>query len=251
MVVDRTPFDFDVNATITLPNGSGDPIVFDLGNSAVTSYSGVDNAGNPLPSVSAFAVSSGDYTATNNHIDGGNPDVYPAPADPAVLTSSNTPSFLQSVSAARTFLDGERGAKNNAISQGRYFTNAIAAYVAGIGADSSFPLTFVDGDMVIGPGNPSGTGTLIVTGTLTVHGNFNFRGTILVLGEGKVRRSGGGGGKIFGAIFVAKFDDDDTVFQAPTFDVSGGGNANIQYDSSYIDRARDSFGHVVLGVREY
>ena len=45
-------------------------------------------------------------------------------------------------------------------------------------------LTFVDGDLVLGPGNPSGQGTLIVTGKLTLDGNFNFNGVIMVLGEG-------------------------------------------------------------------
>lgn len=36
--------------------------------------------------------------------------------------------------------------------------------------------SFVDGDLTLGPGNPTGQGRLIVTGNLTLDGNFNFNG---------------------------------------------------------------------------
>ena len=63
----------------------------------------------------------------------------------------------------------------------------------------------MDGDLVLGPGSPTGQGTLIVTGDLTLDGNFNFNGVIMVLGSGSVYRSGGGHGNIYGAMYVAKF----------------------------------------------
>ena len=78
----------------------------------------------------------------------------------------------------------------------------------------------------------SGQGTLIVTGNLTLDGNFNWNGVIMVLGEGDVLRSGGGHGNIYGAMFVAKFAKvglNSDVFQAPIFNTNGGGSANIQY----------------------
>jgi hypothetical protein len=263
IVVNRYTLDYDVNAVVTLPNGSGNPINFALGGSNVTSTSGTDLSGSGA-TLAAYAVSGSDYNTTNNVIDGclsdgthcGNgPNV--TPGDPAVLAGSNTPSFLQSVDKARAFLDGSEGMKNSAINQGRYFTTGAAATSSAAGIGASNPdgvLTFVDGDFTLGPGNPTGQGTLIVTGTLTLNGNFNFNGVIMVLGTGSVYRSGGGNGNIYGAVYVAKFartGASTDVFQAPTFDTSGGGTANIQYSSDAVDKAKAVGGHNVKGVREY
>ena len=146
---------------------------------------------------------------------------------------------------------------NSAINQGRYFTSGAAAIAstAGLGASNSDGvLTFVDGDLVLGPGNPTGQGTLIVTGNLTLDGNFNWNGVIMVLGAGHIERSGSGHGNIYGAIFVAKFDKTGAstdLFQAPTFDTSGGGTSNIQYSSSAVDMAKAVGGHAIKGVHEY
>ncbi len=264
IVVNRYTLEYDVNAVVTLPNGSGSPIAFALGGSNVTSTSGTDASGTGS-TIQAFAVSGGDYNTTNNVIDGclpdgtncggSGPNVYPG--DPAVLATDNTPSFLKSVKDARDFLYGTEGMKNAAINQGRYFSTGAAALAstAGIGAnnpDGAF--TFVDGDLTLGPGNPTGQGTLIVTGDLTLDGNFNFNGVIMVLGTGHVYRSGGGHGNIYGAMFVAKFSPtgaDTDQFGAPTFDTSGGGTANIQYSSDAVDKAKAVGGHTVSGVREY
>lgn len=263
VVVNRYTVDYAVNAVVTLPNGSGDPINFALGSSNVTSTSGVDAHGG-APTLAAYAVSNGDYNTTNNVIDGcqpngtncGNgPNV--TPGDPAVLAAGNTPSFLQSVTSARQFLDGSEGMMQSAINQGRYFNSGAAAISSAAGLGASNPdgvLTFVDGDLVLGPGNPTGQGTLVVTGTLTLNGNFNFNGVIMVLGGGRVFRSGGGHGNIYGALFVARFPrtgPDTDVFQSPTFDTSGGGTSNIQYSSTAVDMAKAVGGHNVRGVREF
>ncbi len=264
IVVNRYTLEYDVNAVVTLPNGSGNPIAFSLGSSNPTSTSGADVSGTGS-TIAAYAVSNSDYNSTNNVIDGCAPDGSSCngngpnvtPGDPAVLTNNNTPSFLQSVTKARAFLYGTEGMKNAAINQGRYFTTGAAAYAstAGLGASNSDGVfTFVDGDLVLGPGNPSGQGTLIVTGTLTLNGNFQWNGVIMVLGSGAVYRSGGGHGNIYGAMYVAKFAStgaDTDVFQAPTFDTSGGGTANIQYSSDAVDKAKAVGGHAVSGVREY
>ena len=262
IVVDRYTLEFDVNATITLPNGSGSAINFALGNSNPSAYSGLDVSG--TGTIAAFAVSNSDYTATNNIIDGcaadgtscnGNgPNI--TPGDPAVLTNANTPSFLQSVTKARQFLYGSEGLMNAAINQGRYFTSGADAIASAAGLGATNPdgvFTFVDGDITIGPGDPTGQGTLIVTGDLTLNGNFNWNGVIMVLGAGRVFRNGGGHGNIYGAMFVAKFAKtgaNTDVFGAPTFDTSGGGTSNIQYNSDAVDKAKGVGGHAVLGVRE-
>ena len=265
VVVDKYTLDYPVKATVTLPNGSANPITFNLGGSNVTSTSGADASSNGAPPIAAYAVSATDYNTTNNVIDGclpdgtncggSGPNVYPS--DPLTLTGANSPSFLQSVQTARNFMYGTEGMMNSAIDQGRYFTSGAAALAStpGIGATSPDGVfTFVDGDFVLGPGNPTGQGTLIVTGKLTLNGNFNFNGVIMVLGTGEVYRSGGGNGNIYGAIFVAKFARTgaaNDVFGAPVFDTSGGGNSNIQYNSDTIDRAKSVGGHAVLGIREY
>jgi hypothetical protein len=264
VVVNRYTLEYDVKATVTLPNGSGTPINFDLGGSNVTSTSGVDASGMG-GSIDAFAVSGADYNTTNNVIDGCDPDgsncsgsgPNVTPGDPAVLGGGNTPSFLKDVASARLFLYGSEGMKQAAINQGRYFTTGAAAIASTAGLGASNPdgvYTFVDGDLTLGPGNPTGQGTLIVTGKLTLDGNFNFNGVIMVLGTGEVYRSGGGHGNIYGALFVAKFPAsglDTDQFGAPVFDTSGGGTSNIQYSSDAVDRAKSVGGHSVKGVREY
>ncbi len=269
VIVNRFTLNYDVNQLIQMPNESGDPINFNLGSSSVTSVSGVDAFGNPLPTLPPFGVSSGDYAATNNIIDGcaadgtscnGNgPNV--TPGDPQVLTSANTAEFLKSVKAARTFLYGTDGVMAAAVREGRYFSTGQAAIDSPEGLGAGNPnevLTFVDGDLVLsaphGSATLSGQGTLIVTGTLTLDGSFNFNGVIMVLGAGRVVRSGGGNGNIYGAMFVAKFNRtgaDTDLFQAPTFDVSGGGTANIQYNSEEVDKAKQVGGHKVGAVREF
>ncbi len=215
-------------------------------------------------SLAAYAVSNCDYNTTNNVIDGCDPDgtncgngPSVTPGDPMVLVNTNTPSFLQSVSTAREFLYGTEGMMNSAINQGRYFTSGASALASAAGIGANNPdgvLTFVDGDFTLGPGNPTGQGTLIVTGNLTLDGNFNWNGVIMVLGEGHVYRSGGGQGNIYGAMFVAKFARTGAagdVFGAPTFDTSGGGTSNIQYSSDAVDRAKSVGGHAIIGVREH
>lgn len=262
VVVDRYTIDYAVNAVVTLPNGSGSPIAFALGGSNVTSTSGTDAAGTGT-TLSAYAVSNSDYNTTNNVIDGCLPDgtncgngPNVTPGDPAVLAGGNTPSFLQSVTNARQFLYGSEGMMQTAINQGRYFTTQDAAKASTLGLGASSPdgvLTFVDGNLTLGPGNPTGQGTLIVTGDLTLDGNFNWNGVIMVLGAGRVFRSGGGHGNIYGALFIAKFAKTGAttdVFGAPTFDTSGGGTSNIQYSSTAVDMAKSVGGHSIKGVRE-
>lgn len=262
IVINRYTLQYDVNAVVTLPNESGTPIAFALGGSNVTSTSGTDFSGG-TDGIDAFSVSGSDYNTTNNVIDGCLPDgtncggsgPNVTPGDPAILGDGNTPSFLASVAKARDFLYGmPEGMKNAANNQGRYFTNQVDAKASAAGLGASNPdgvLTFVDGNLTLGPGSPTGQGTLIVTGDLTLDGNFNWNGVIMVLGSGRVFRSGGGHGNIYGAMFVAKFSDTDTLFGAPTFDTSGGGTSNIQYSSDAVDKAKSVGGHAVSAVREY
>ncbi len=238
-------------------------MTFALGDSNVTSTSGADFSGTPT-TLSAYAVSNGDFNTTNNVIDGCNPDgsncgngPNVTPNNPSILDGSNTPSFLESVMKARQFMYGTEGMMQMAINQGRYFTDGASATSSAAGLGANNPdgvLTFVDGNFTLGPGNPTGQGTLIVTGKLTLDGSFNWNGVIMVLGEGDVLRSGGGHGNIYGAMFVAKFTKtgaDTDQFQAPIFNTNGGGSSNIQYSSTAVDMAKAAGGHSIKGVREF
>jgi hypothetical protein len=106
---------------------------------------------------------------------------------------------------------------------------------ADVGTTTNRKIVIVEGDAVLGPVN--GAGILVVKGQLTLNGNFNYQGLILVVGEGNVLRNGGGSGTIEGAIVVANTNDatSNTVLGEPTFDTSGGGNSDINYNPTQIN----------------
>jgi hypothetical protein len=262
VVVDRYTLDYPVDSVITGRNQSGSSMSFILGDSTVTTISGQDiDSGK---TIAAVAVDNADYQSVNNVIDGCDPDgsncgngPNVTPEDPTVLESDNTPGFLETVAKTREFLYGSEGMEQVARNEGRYFTSGPAAIASAEGLGANSPdgvFTFVDGDLIIGPGEPSGQGLLIVTGNLTLKGDFQWNGIILVLGQGNVIREGGGHGDIFGALFIAKFNKtgaDTDLFQSPTVNTNGGGSSNIQYSSTYVDMAKAVGGHAVKGVREY
>lgn len=110
--------------------------------------------------------------------------------------------------------------------------------------------TFIEGDCSLGPQN-SGSGFLVVTGTLTVSGNFNYSGLVFALGTGKVVRNGGGGGTIEGGILAANYTGNgSTGFGQVIFDTSGGGNSKIKYNSKAIENGLSLLGPRLLGVVE-
>jgi len=110
---------------------------------------------------------------------------------------------------------------------------------AQVGTTSDRKIVFVDGDATLGPVN--GAGILIVTGTLTLQGNFNYNGLIMCIGEGNILRNGGGNGEMNGAIFVAKTRDASgnllSELGVPAFNTSGGGNSDIRYDATQLSKA--------------
>ncbi len=131
-------------------------------------------------------------------------------------------------------------------------------------------ITFVDHDVSFGG---SGGGILVVTGKLTLNGNFSFNGLIIVTGAGGVERSGGGNGTLQGNIVVAPyehskviktaasgttaavFEDKSTVtatstFLSPQYDLSGGGNSTIVYNSSSVANGLTAVSNFALGVAE-
>jgi hypothetical protein len=249
MIIARNPFDATAPAMMTLigtPGGSP-AMDFDSGNSAHHVYSGADNAG-VVTGLPAFGVTNPtDYTIANNSA----ADNTTSDPKVAVVSGSSIPEYLRSPDKARAFLDAMqlRAIKEQAEGTATYLPNG------GSGTPTGF--TFVKGDYTMGTG--SGSGLLIVTGDLTTNGDTNFSGLILVIGNGSVNRNGGGGGYVYGAMFIASVDwpvaappaMPNTNFGAPYFNFNGAGNATMQYDSSAIDNALQTTPGPVLGVSEY
>jgi hypothetical protein len=163
--------------------------------------------------------------------------------DETTAGTVDTPSFLDSADRARAYLNG---LQSKAQSTGRYFKPGSGSSMTITDSINTGMFTFVDGDCTL----LSGSGVLVVTGTLTMKGNTEFRGIILILGEGRLIREGGGNGDIFGGITIAAFNRNAGGFTAPTFKTDGGGNSTIQYDSAALSMGTGS-GSNVSGIREF
>jgi len=250
MIVSRSAFDPAVPAMMTLIgtlNGAP-PMSFESGNSTNHAYSGVDNACVVLPcpaTMPAFGTTNAVDTAIATLNAASNTTSSPAAA---TLPSSSIPTYLQSPEAARLFLYQMQALAKAGQAAGE------ATYLPSGGSGNPTGFTFVNGDYTMGSG--SSDGLLIVTGELTTNGSTDFRGLLLVIGEGYVNRNGGGGGAFYGATFIARVDWPAqspalTDFGSPFFQFNGAGNATMQYDSTAIAAALQLLPAPVLGVCEY
>jgi hypothetical protein len=102
------------------------------------------------------------------------------------------------------------------------------------------PTIVVNGDLTLGP--VSGCGVLLVTGNLTMMGNYSWTGPVFVIGAGGSFTGGGGGnGIIDGSLFVAQTKNADGTMRsvlgtpAVSFNISGGGGNGIRYDHCMSD----------------
>ena len=244
LLLSKANFEFEVPAGVTF-RGADDctPLSLDTGSSGAKWYSGIDKAG-VEPQRPAFAVTPCDEDDAKAGIK--KPDTVVDPevgllGDGYTAGSVETPSFLDNADRARAYLNA---LQSKAQSLNRYFKSSSATTVNDSVNAPMF--TFVDGDCTL----TSGSGFLVVTGTLTMRGNTNFKGAILVLGTGVLIRNGGGNGDIYGGITVAAFNRTAGNFTAPTFNTNGGGNSTIQYDSSALKNGIGS-GMNVSGIREF
>jgi hypothetical protein len=247
LMISKAYFEFESPAGVTL-RGADDcsPLTLDTGSSGTKWYSGADLAGVEAQRP-AFAVTPCDVDDANAGIV--KPDTVSDPKvgtlgdDDTIPGTVETPSFLDSADRARAYLNG---LQSKAESINRYFKPGSGSATTVNDSTTSGMFTFVDGDCTL----RSGAGFLVVTGTLTMQGNPDFRGIILVLGKGVVVRNGGGNGNIYGGITIAAFDRTSGGFTAPSFTTNGGGNATIQYDSSAVNMGMGS-GQNVSGIREF
>ena len=247
MIVQKTNFEFDPKAML-LVRGADDgitPMAFDIGDSNAKFYTGHDNAASE-PNLPTFGVThSVDKVVADLAITKG---ATVEPVATQVVGTSDLPSWLQTADNARAFLTEMQLIGR---SMGRYFTSFSG--IAGTATEPKF--TFVNGNATL----DGGAGLMIVTGNLIMNGNPSFNGIILVLGEGTINREGGGNGNVLGSIYVAKFARSWPAaenglphpFLAPTIHTSGGGTANLKYDSVWVQVAKDALGDIVRDVREY
>jgi hypothetical protein len=247
MMVSHANFEFEVPAGFTV-HGPADcsPFSFDTGSSGTKTYSGIDHAG-VEPQRPAFAVTPCDVDDVNAGIK--KPDTVVDPEigvlgdDDTTSGMVETPSFLDNADRARAYLNA---LQIKAQATGRYFKAASGSKVTVNDSLNTPMFTFVDGDCTL----TNGSGFLVVTGKLTIRGNTNFKGAILVLGQGELIRNGGGNGNIYGGIAIAAFDRTAGDFRSPTFETNGGGDSTIQYDSTALKNGIGS-GMNVSGVREF
>lgn len=130
----------------------------------------------------------------------------------------------------------------------------IPAFAAGpYGTDAAPQITYVNGDFNFGAS--SGSGVLIVTGTLNITGNSSFNGLILVIGQGMMTEQGGGHGQFNGSIFLAKTNSSTRPYSTlaslatPVIQWNGGGTNGIQYNSCWAN-VGNNMHYLVVASRE-
>jgi hypothetical protein len=225
----------------------------DLGSSGAETYSGVDNSATD-PIKPALAFNNHDVATFLDALAKQKSKVLTSPAY-KVLNLPNEPApsgmgvdppwFLKTANDARTFVaQAEKRAQDLAdIGQKGVVLNSLDGAAGGPG--NSW-LTVVKGNCQL----TAGSGLLVVEGTLSITGTgINFDGLILVLGTGKVIKTGGGNKDTYGSIMVARFGPTGD-FLDPTFDVNGGGSTNVQYDSGSVATAQNLTGMKALGFVE-
>lgn len=252
MLVHRFLYDPDVPAAITLVGAdTGNSMVaadFDIGDSNAKGYTGADEAGGAVTKATFGFTRADDKQIADDFFAASAKASGTAEDTPRALLLNNgqLPKWLRSASKTRAFLSD---VEELAVEQDRRFTASPGKDDFGTSANPV--LTFVNGNCEL---SGSGAGMLIVTGTLTIKGDFEFDGVIMVLGSGSIIRNGGGGGGIFGGLVVAALDRNDAngkFLAKPSFNTNGGGNSDIKYNSKKVEDAFTQLGPTVKGVREF
>jgi len=233
-------------ATLTLV-GPASGAVFKPGSSAVTEYSGQDVASSIL--IPPIGTTNDELldTVLEKTSGSGSPPFNGTITGTSANVDAEMPFWLQNPTNLNYTVES---LKLTALKSGTYYSNGQTPTTVGDNA-SARGLTFVDGDLTLTP-TMGGGGILVVTGKLTLHGNFNFNGLILVTGAGGIERSGGGTGTLQGNIIVAPYNksDLDAGFLPPKYDLSGGGNSGVIYNSSSVANGMVAVSNFVLAVAE-
>jgi hypothetical protein len=222
----------------------------------------VQDAGNPTTGETALQVASDSRDHIINAIP--RPDHYTG-ADACAAGQPDVQNVTNTVNSTFTTPAG----LNNLVQEIQHSVTTTYGNnptISSFGSVANPQVTVVDGNLTFGPG--SGAGILLVTGTLTLNGDFTFNGSIYVIGAGKVVAGGGGSGQITGAVVVANIADNSgcpnspcytlnptdksytPTLGVPTYDWSGGGGNGIQYSSCSLKAALGAANFTVISRRE-
>lgn len=226
---------------------------FNPGSSNVTVYSGDDAVSTdiipPIGTTNPPNLNTVEDSVTGLPPHPFNGTVIGSPSD----VSNEIPDWLNSPAALDATI---QSLATVARSSGRFFPSGVQPATFGNNTTGQ-GITFCDGDCSF---TGAGGGIMVVTGKLTLTGNFNFRGLIIVTGQAGVDRSGGGNGTIQGNIVVSPYvggriEDGITpaataTFLAPQYNLSGGGNSTVVYNSESVADGLVAVSNFVLGVVE-
>lgn len=240
-------------ASLTLI-GVSPGFVFNAGTSNNVSYSGNDVASTAsIPSIGVTNTSNLTYV-TNNP-----PPTAPDP--PAADITAELPDWLKNPFALDTTI---QRLYNVANASGRYFRSEVSAPTSFGDNFSATGITFVDGNVDL---SGSGGGILVCTGTLTLDGNVNFNGLIIITGANGLQRNGGGNATLQGNTVVAPYANNriysstgtlvnkssittSTAFLAPRYDINGGGGSFLTFNSNSVGNGLNAISNLVLGIAE-
>jgi hypothetical protein len=146
---------------------------------------------------------------------------------PSATPPANTMGTLATVSGLQNLVSAVTSLADQVIPAGSSPTS--------IGTASTPLVTVVQGDVSLAAVH--GYGILLVEGNLTFSGSTSWDGVILVIGNGHLTVSGGGGGQINGGVLVANINTGvvGNIPGAPVVDWSGGGGNGIYYNSCDIN----------------
>lgn len=246
-------------ATLTLvgpPSGGGLTFTFNPGSSNVAEYSGQDQESTDIiPPIGTTHLDNLDVV--HDSVDGLPPhpfngNVTGVPSDISLETEDPSHWLYSPATLDATV----KRLQQEASEKGSYYPSGEQPTTFGDNA-TGLGLTFCDGDCEF---TGAGGGIMVVTGKLTLKGNFSFRGMIIVTGSGGVERQGAGNGEIFGNMIVAPYENSSVLpatelatgasFLPPQYDLSGGGNSTIAYNSTALSDGLLGVSNFVLGVAE-
>jgi hypothetical protein len=233
-------------ATLTLV-GPAAGTIFKPGTSAATEYSGKDVASTVIiPPIGTTNDANLELVLAETSRTGSTPFNGTITGTSANV-DSEMPFWLQNPTNLDNTLQMLR---MTADKSGTLYTNGAVPTVVGDNATAR-GITYVDGNLTLTP-EMGGGGILVVTGTLTLHGNFNFNGLIIVTGSGGINRSGGGTGTLQGNIIVAPYNKSnlEAGFLPPKYDIAGGGDSDVIYNSSSVANGMVAVSNFVLAVAE-
>lgn len=217
----RDAADIDIVGGVVLRGRTGgtSTMTFDLGTSAQRNFISEDGS-RPV----FITTNAADSTAVTNFIDGDKDQVTYA-ANSHGNTDAGTaqmPSFLTSPATVEALIEDLQAA-----------------------ATDDNDIKIVDGDYTPGKNE---SGILVVRGRLNFGGNTVFNGIVLVVGKGEVEWKGEG--TINGALFVANYNDDETGFDAPYFNLDGAGTSTINFSPTTAGEALEKLSFRIIGVQE-